>query len=142
MSNYSRGRNVELKIVHFLEDCGYTSTRSAGSKGAFDVIAYNGKHVRFIQSKYTNDENRSYAADIAKMEGVEVPPYATKELWIYVKDKGFRKVVFLTGARGTIVIPDKARLIFYDLDKLRGSNRRKANGTSTRRSASTPRKKR
>lgn len=126
MSNYSKGSRTELKIVSFLEDEGYTVTKSAGSKGAFDVIAYNSRVVRFIQSKYTSDANRSYAADIRKMEAADVPPYATKELWIYVKNKGFTKVVFLTGAKGAIHIPPKARLIFHDLSKLRGSNKRKS----------------
>lgn len=119
MSNYTKGTGIENRIIKFLESCGYCAVRSAGSKGAFDVVAYNEKIIRFIQSKYTSDPNRSYTSDIKKMEAVKVPSNATKELWIYESNRGFTKCVFLTGVRGAIHIPDKARLVFYDLEKLR-----------------------
>jgi Holliday junction resolvase len=59
-----QGAAFELKVMHALEEHGYTCLRSSGSRGAVDVVAVGPEpyrikmHVRpslvFIQAKITN----------------------------------------------------------------------------------------
>lgn len=112
-NQYARGRRIEQTIVKFLNDNGYKATRSAGSKGAFDVIAFSPNVIRFIQSKYTDDPKRSFAGEIRKIIEAKVPDCATKELWIYVKDKGFAEVHFISKPKN-VVIPKKVRVIIHE----------------------------
>lgn len=54
-----QGANFELKVMHALEEHGYTCLRSSGSRGAVDVVAVPALDVRndfvlFIQCKITN----------------------------------------------------------------------------------------
>ena len=60
-----QGANFELKVMHDLEEHGYTCLRSSGSRGAVDVVAveplypglpqYGPEHrLLFIQCKITN----------------------------------------------------------------------------------------
>ena len=39
MTNYSKGRDFEYKVMHRFEEAGYTVFRTAGSHGIADVIA-------------------------------------------------------------------------------------------------------
>lgn len=89
---YNAGRRKEYELKKELEGLGYCATRAAGSKGAFDIIAYNENHVRFIQVKYEQSPT-SYSADIAKMKSTKVPQFCTKELWIYTKNDSWRTIV-------------------------------------------------
>lgn len=114
-NNYRKGRKIEQTIVAFLKDNGYVATRSAGSKGAFDVIAILDSHVRLIQAKYTDDPSRSFAAEIRKIAAISHPRCATKELWIYVKNLGFQEVHFISPAKN-IIVPKKARIILHDTE--------------------------
>lgn len=113
MSQYSTGRAIERKIINFLRDNGYNAVRSAGSKGAFDVVAYNDEIVRFIQSKYTSTKNHSYAADLRKMSAAGTPEFTTKELWVYEKNIGFIEVHFISKPR-RVIIPKGASIILHD----------------------------
>ncbi len=79
MSHYTRGRAAEHRIRRILEDAGYETLRSAGSKGKVDVVAWNGQTVRFIQAKYGKD-----SAGPAEREALKLlprPANASVELW-------------------------------------------------------------
>lgn len=112
-SQYSKGRAIEAKIVNFLKAEGYNAVRSAGSKGAFDVIAYNDSVVRFIQSKYTNDPDRGYKTDLRKMSECLVPQFCTRELWVYLANKGFYEIHLMPPIH-QIVIPKGIKIIYHE----------------------------
>ena len=92
MTNYSRGAYYERKTKKTLEDEGYVSLRTAGSHGSFDIIAFNGSIVRFIQCKATRNKNptvKSYKEELNIIKDIIVPECVTKELWIYsTNDRG------------------------------------------------------
>lgn len=92
VTQYERGRRIEHKIISFLKKSGYSTFRSAGSKGAFDIIAVNERVVRFIQSKLTDDTSYNYTNEIKNMNTVATPDYASRELWIYVARLGFVEI--------------------------------------------------
>lgn len=47
----AQGRNFENQIQHDLERYGYRTMRSAGSKGAADVVAFGTRTILFVQAK-------------------------------------------------------------------------------------------
>jgi len=51
MSKYAQGRRAEYKSMRVLEACGYTVTRSASSKGRWDVVGVSGTDVLLVQVK-------------------------------------------------------------------------------------------
>lgn len=51
MTNYARGRRAEYRSAALLEALGYDVTRSAGSKGLFDLIAVSSCDVLLVQVK-------------------------------------------------------------------------------------------
>lgn len=83
-TNYEKGRDIEYKIIEMLEKVGYTAIRTAGSHGAFDVIAWNHLGTRFIQSKRTETPNAKYDEDIEKIELTPLPPNSQGELWVWL----------------------------------------------------------
>lgn len=89
-TNYQSGVRIERNIVIFLREHGYSVLRSAGSKGVIDVVAYNTKTVRFIQSKTTKTSSTSYAKDIKSLLDLQIPEYCSKEFWIHVYRKGYK----------------------------------------------------
>lgn len=113
MTKYDSGRRVEYAVQKWLaESIGkYGTTRSAGSKGAFDVIAYNPYMVRFIQVKRETAKT-SYKADLSRMEGVELPPSCSKELWVYTKGKGFTLIYVLGDIPVELSFPDGAEVVY------------------------------
>lgn len=59
MSNYSRGYHLERRVQTHLEDDGYFTLRSGGSKTPVDVAAFKPGQVLFVQVKIsdiTHDE--------------------------------------------------------------------------------------
>ena len=81
MSNYATGARIERLGITLLRRNGYYCMRSAGSKGAFDIICWraeSGDDMRCIQFKKAESFDKS---DFAKMEAVAVPPGAVRELW-------------------------------------------------------------
>ena len=91
-----KGRKFEWKARKELELQGYTVMRSAGSKGAFDLIAFNESSIRLIQIKSTNNLKSSLEAlfrdDLKRVKGCPAPPDATKELWCWRARKGWEKL--------------------------------------------------
>lgn len=51
MNQYQRGRRVEQEVIDFLGTRGYDCIRSAGSKGAADIVAVHDQEICFIQVK-------------------------------------------------------------------------------------------
>lgn len=51
MSNYTRGRTFEYKVIHFMESNGFKTIRAAGSKGAVDIVAVKSGVLYLIQCK-------------------------------------------------------------------------------------------
>jgi len=88
------GREIEYKIQKFLEDQGYDTLRSAGSKGAFDIIAWNENVTRRIQAK-REKKRASYNKDLEKIDKSKSPPFTTKELWVWRTGKGWRSVAVI-----------------------------------------------
>ncbi len=79
MSSYARGRRLEYQARNLLIARGYTVVRSAGSKGPVDLVAWNERHVLFIQVK-ANGQVRS--ADKQKLLGFPIPKRgAYREIW-------------------------------------------------------------
>ncbi len=78
--NYARGRAKEYRVMRALEKLGYRCLRSAGSHGAWDVVAIGPRDTRLIQVKLnckpTPDEEREIRSFIVS-SGV------SKELWIF-----------------------------------------------------------
>lgn len=95
MANYQRGYRAELAAVTELKQEGYQALRAAGSKGPFDLIAWNAETVRFVQVKRVRNGNNGLAKAARELEAVPVPPYARKELWVWRDREGFveRRVV-------------------------------------------------
>lgn len=92
--------------------------RSAGSKGPYDVVAFNDRMVRLIQVKSTKphkiEANRK--AYLKYMR--DIPPCATNELWLYVKQVGQWGIVWTTHPE--LEYPPTAEIIHVD----RGSDHR------------------
>jgi len=84
--NYERGRASEYKCQRDLESIGYQTSRTAGSHGAADVIAWNTEGMRFIQCKTTTGRIRNtpseYKEDRGKLASLLMPPHSTAELWV------------------------------------------------------------
>lgn len=51
MNNYAKGRRVEQEVIDLLGARGYDCVRSAGSKGAADVVAFHDDEACLIQVK-------------------------------------------------------------------------------------------
>jgi len=84
MSNYQRGARLERLARAQLERAGYYVMRSAGSKGACDLVAWNDKCTRLIQVKAAGAADKKA---IEKLRKIPCPPCGTRELW--ERDGGF-----------------------------------------------------
>jgi Holliday junction resolvase len=51
INKYQKGARLERKVIHDLEEKGWFCVRSAGSKGALDIVAFKGDDRLFIQAK-------------------------------------------------------------------------------------------
>ena len=70
----------------------YSVVRSAGSKGCFDIVAFNREIVKFIQVKYVKDEKhkRVTKKEYARLKKIIIPDGTTKEIWFRIKGvKGY-----------------------------------------------------
>jgi Holliday junction resolvase len=61
VNHYQRGRRVEQEVIDHLGTLGYDCIRSAGSKGAVDIVAVHDEEVAFIQVKITESVTLSPA---------------------------------------------------------------------------------
>ena len=83
-TNYNRGAQCERALIAKLEGMGYHCVRSAGSHTPVDVVAWDSRHIRFMQVKrgeLSPNEIRSTLEALAEMEG---PGNRQYELWQWV----------------------------------------------------------
>ena len=84
MTNYEKGARAEREAIALLELVGYDCTRSAGSKGMWDIIAVYRNHVRFIQVK---TEGAMTPVELEKIKLYTTPWHTTKEVWTRMAGK-------------------------------------------------------
>lgn len=81
MSNYDKGARLERIAKKRLEARGYTVVRSAGSKGAVDLVAWNAKHTLLIQVKSNGQVTPN---DTKKLLAFPIPARQVyREMWEY-----------------------------------------------------------
>lgn len=76
--NYQRGARLERVARASLERQGYTVIRSAGSKGAIDLVAVNSEQVRLIQCKSKGGADKKARE---RLRAIRRPSAASVELW-------------------------------------------------------------
>lgn len=72
--NYQQGYRYEVKEVNHWIARGYYSFRSYGSKGDFDVIAFNEREVVCVSVKSFRSKRGSYAEDTARLSKLTKSP--------------------------------------------------------------------
>ncbi len=82
MNNYIKGARLERLARASLQRHGYRVIRSAGSKGAVDLAAFNREHVLLVQVK----ADRITPADRRKLVAFPAPPNARKQFWRRTSD--------------------------------------------------------
>jgi len=65
--NYVKGYQFERRVRSYFENKGFFVIRSAGSKGIFDIIAINKKHVVGVQCKVDGRITKAQANSIAQI---------------------------------------------------------------------------
>ena len=78
MSNYRKGASAEREVCKILNELGYHCTRSAGSKGMWDIVAIHPSHVRLIQVKV---EGAMGPLELERIKLYNAPICASKEVW-------------------------------------------------------------
>ena len=79
--NYRKGRRAEYRTRRLLEGAGFMCVRSAGSKGAVDLVAFDRVSLKFLQVKA--GRGRLTPAERATFELLPVPVNVTKEVWFW-----------------------------------------------------------
>ena len=82
-ANYRKGVRLENLLKAQLERGGYDVMRSAGSKGAVDLAAWNGTELLLIQVK---SEGAKRQVDLDKLKKVKCPAWGRRLL--YERDGG------------------------------------------------------
>lgn len=90
MANYRTGARLERRLRAHLIRNGYSVVRSAGSKGAIDLVACNAETILLIQAK----KNLVTRADRRKMRDFKAPPLARKQFWLSLPDGDWMVVPF------------------------------------------------
>ena len=81
---YQRGRRFEYKVKKALDDLGFSTSRSASSKGLWDVSGVSADVVLLVQVKSTESKVGKWRdSNVAAFEKLPVPPYTRKEVWVY-----------------------------------------------------------
>lgn len=75
----AKGTRVEYQVRDILEPLGYVVTRSAASKGPFDLIAMHPTHTRLIQAKANR---RPPKEEIQELLDFKAPATTSKEIWV------------------------------------------------------------
>lgn len=92
MANLRRGIEAERKCMKELEKQGFHVSRSAASKGAYDLIAMNASELRLIQVKRTKHHaRRAEKRVIALLRDAPCPqvPCIKKQLWCWIDHHGW-----------------------------------------------------
>lgn len=101
-TNYARGAARERAIVNLHKTAGWSTVRSAGSKGVFDVVAF-GPYWKVIQAKSKASDANAAMRDIAL--GQAVPAGTVVEVWLKIP-RGWRVWRLLPGTLGWALIAD------------------------------------
>ena len=88
---YKRGVHYERQAKKELEKSGYLVIRSSGSHGIFDIWALNDKELKLIQCKAVK-KSSNFTKLTSEIKKIKVPPFCSKELWIWIDRKGWRKI--------------------------------------------------
>jgi Holliday junction resolvase len=83
MTNYNRGAYLERLLMRQLVRAGWDVTRSAGSHGACDLVAWNEKRILLIQVKAFGAVR---PADVENLRQVRCPRNGKR--MIYERDGG------------------------------------------------------
>jgi len=78
VSSYEKGKRIEYMVKKKLWLQGFNVLRVAGSKGLYDLVAWNEEQILFIQVKGTRlrkEEKRLITQDL-------VPESVIKQVWI------------------------------------------------------------
>jgi len=94
-TSYERGRAIEYRIQKELEAVDYTTARAAGSKGKFDVLAWDDHIFRIIQAKSFIKRPGSFNADVTAIRAIQVPPGTRREFWIWKHRQGWQVKILL-----------------------------------------------
>ena len=85
MTNYTKGANAEREAKKLLEMVGYDVTRSAGSKGMWDLVAYHYVlGTRLIQVKV---EGAMTPIEYEGIKEYRVMHHVSKEVWTRLANK-------------------------------------------------------
>jgi Holliday junction resolvase len=76
-----KGRRYEWKTRRILEEQGYYCIRSAGSRGIFDILAFNETEIKLIQVKAGKSPLSPLERE--EIEKIVVPSNASKEIWLW-----------------------------------------------------------
>lgn len=92
MTQYQRGQRIQYKARDELRGEGYHTMISSRSLGPFDLIAWNALRIRFIQVKSCRIEKYYFPKDELKnLVQEEIPSCGDKEVWIWLKNRAWRK---------------------------------------------------
>ena len=92
MANLKRGADAERKCCQDLKAKGYLATRSAASKGIYDVIGISNEEILLIQVKRTKVKARRLFPKVVKQLKEALAPTAKcirKQLWCWVDKDGW-----------------------------------------------------
>lgn len=78
---YETGARFEYLIRDWMRAKGYFVVRSAGSRGAIDLLAFNGKEMVLLQCKREGENSkRTHGDAVSSLEGLQVPPNTLRYL--------------------------------------------------------------
>lgn len=78
MNHYRAGARLERLARDVLVSWGYTVVRSAGSKGAVDLVAIGADDIRLVQVK---SNQRDAPAGLKALQALSVPAGVRCEVW-------------------------------------------------------------
>jgi Holliday junction resolvase len=102
--NYEKGVRSELAIKKMLESDEQIVVRSAGSKGAVDLVSRNLEFVTFIQVKNGQYDTKGSRLEELRQEAKDsINPNSVYELWTKIKGKNAYMVEDLKTGDKTMV---------------------------------------
>jgi len=89
---YQRGQKIQWRAQKELEKEGYHTMIGARSLGPFDIIAWHRDPGLFIQVKSCSTKKFYFVkGELEKIIGEKIPEKCSKEIWIWIKNRGWRK---------------------------------------------------
>ena len=82
-TNYERGRAAEYRATAALRKLGYLVTRSASSKGAFDLVAVGPNDIRLVQVKLGRAISRKEFEHLKQLSKEYTRDLVYIEVWWY-----------------------------------------------------------